>query len=196
LTGLKLLLEVPKRFSREEILGKLEPARSLLTDLTAKVREMSLALRPAMLDDLGLLPALLWHFERYTDASKVQVRFEQSGLEGRRFALDLETAVYRIVQEALTNVTRHARTPEVTVRIQVRSESLDLQVEDKGVGFDPQAALAASTSVGLAGMRERAHLLGGHLTVESAPGAGTTVEAELPLGGEGAVERRSVKRET
>jgi len=193
LTGLKLLLEMSASVRPEKLTPPLSEAQALVNELIVRVREMSLNLRPSMLDDLGLLPALLWHFERYTTQTNVRVNFQHSGLD-RRFSPEIETAAYRIVQEALSNVARHARTPEVTVRIHVGSEAVDVQVEDKGVGFDPGAVLAADASIGLAGMRERAQLLGGHLTVESAPGAGTTVKAELPLGDTGAVERRAEGR--
>ena len=193
LTGVKLLLEMSARVRPEKLTPPLSEAQALVNELVVRVREMSLDLRPSMLDDLGLLPALLWHFERYTTQTNVRVNLQHSGLE-RRVSPEIETAAYRIVQEALNNVARHARTPEVTVRIHVGSKVFDLQVEDKGVGFDAGAVLAADASIGLAGMRERAHLLGGHLSVESAPGAGTTVKAELPLGDKGAVERRAEGR--
>jgi len=87
----------------------LERARFVLLDLVARVRNLSLDLRPSMLDDLGLVPALLWQFERYSAQTHIQVRFTQSGLEDRRFGLHVETAAYRIVQEALTNVARARR---------------------------------------------------------------------------------------
>jgi signal transduction histidine kinase len=194
LTGLKLILELPERLPAKEVKHRLEDARSLVSDIMGRVREISLSLRPAMLDDLGLLPALLWHFERYSEISKVKVHFHHSGLEGRRFDTETETAVYRIVQEAATNIARHAGIGEVTIRLFAGQEKLDLEVEDRGVGFDVRAALSVGTSSGLVGMRERAHLLGGRLAVESVPGRGTKVTAELPVGGP--VERRTRERGT
>ncbi len=169
------------RLPADEVTASLGEAQALVNELMALVRDLSLDLRPAMLDDLGLLPTLLWHFERYTAQTSVCVTFKHSGLEGR-FAPEVETAAYRIVQEALTNVARHAGVSEVTVRLWADQDTLGVQIEDQGTGFDPEAALAASATTGLAGMRERAVLLGGQLTVESAPGAGTHVTAELPLG--------------
>jgi signal transduction histidine kinase len=154
----------------------------MVNELMALVRDMSLDLRPAMLDDLGLLPTLLWHFDRYTTQTDVHVTFKHARLEGRRFRPEVETAAYRIVQEALTNVARHAGVSEVWVRLWADQETLGVQIEDRGTGFEPEAALTAGATTGLAGMRERAVLLGGQLTVESAPGAGTCVTAELPLG--------------
>ena len=107
---------------------------------------------------------------------------KHTGLDGRRFATAVETAAYRIVQEALTNVARHAKVEEATVRTWAGADTLGVQIEDGGVGFDLEAALASYATSGLAGMDERASLLGGRLTVESTPGQGTHVTAEFPLG--------------
>lgn len=191
LTGLKLTLEVGGRVPASAVKARLDEARTLVNDLMLRVRELSLDLRPAMLDDIGLLSALLWHVERYSTQSRVRVNLEHSGMEGRRFGAEVETAAYRIAQEALTNVARHAGVTEVTVRLWAEPQTLQLQIDDQGAGFDPVAALAGPTS-GLAGMRERAFLLGGALTVESAPGAGTRVMATLPVGEP--VERRAQER--
>jgi signal transduction histidine kinase len=183
LTGLKLTLEMNTRASRaDEAKISLGQAQGLVNDLIARVRDMALHLRPVMLDDLGLLPTLLWHLEQYTAQTNVHVKLEHRGLD-RRFAPDLETAAYRIVQEALTNAARHARVSDVTVRLWATQDTLGVQILDQGEGFDAEAAPAAGTSSGLAGMRERATLLGGQLTVESAPDAGTRVTAEFPLDG-------------
>lgn len=180
LTGLKLSLEVSARAASEQVACRLGEAQALVQDLMTRTRELSLDLRPEILDDLGLLPALLWHFERYTGQTGVGVIFEHSGLE-TRLPSDLETAAYRIVQEALTNVARHAKVNEVTVRLWADPERLDVQVEDRGTGFDLEAALGAHASSGVTGMRERAMLSGGDLKVESSPGKGTRVWAEFPL---------------
>jgi signal transduction histidine kinase len=133
-----------------------------------------------MLDDLGLLPALLWLFDRYTGQTGVRVNFEHEGLE-QRVPEELETAAYRMVQEALTNVARHAGVSEVMVRASKAAGVLRLHVVDHGAGFDCNGALSARLTGGLAGMRERAVLLGGRMMVESAPGAGTRLSAEFPL---------------
>lgn len=183
LTGLKLLLDMSTRLPAGEATANLGEAQAMIHELMALVRDLSLDLRPAMLDDLGLLPTLLWHLDRYTNQTHVCVTFKHAGLEGRRFAPQVETAAYRIVQEALTNVARHAGVSEVTVRLWTDQDTLSVQVKDRGAGFDPEATLATSDTIGLAGMRERAVLLGGQLTIESVPGAGTYVTAELPLGG-------------
>jgi PAS domain S-box-containing protein len=183
LTGLKLTLEMSTQPPADLAWDRMGEAHALITDLMARVRQLSLDLRPAMLDDLGLLPTLLWHFERYANQTNVHVTFKHTGLEGRRFPPEVETAAYRIVQEALTNVARHAGVGEVTVRVWASQDRVSVQAEDQGAGFDPEVALAATKTAGLTGMRERAVLLGGQLTIESAPGAGTHLTAELPLCG-------------
>lgn len=181
LTGLEFLLEIKTPLPAEEIQARLGKALRLADELATRLQELSLRLRPPMLDELGLLPTLAWHSKRYTDQTNIQVDFKYMGPE-RRLGADIETAVYRIVQEALTNVARHAQVGEVTVQVWVEPNSVRLQIEDAGVGFDLEAALAARTSSGLSGMYERAALLGGQLTVVSAPGAGAALIAEFPLG--------------
>jgi signal transduction histidine kinase len=179
LTGLKLTLEMGARLPPGQIAGCLDQALATVNELMAQARKLSLDLRPGMLDDLGLLPALLWHIEHYTAQTRVRVTFKHSGLEGKRFRPEVETAAYRIVQEALTNIARHACVSEAEVRVWTDNQALAIQVEDRGAGFDLEAVRASSGTSGLAGMRERAMLLGGHLTIESRPGSGTRLTAEL-----------------
>jgi signal transduction histidine kinase len=192
LTGLKLSLEMSKHVPPGAIRPRLDEALALVNELMAHARDLSLDLRPAMLDDLGLLPTLLWYVNRYTAQTGIQVTFKHTGLE-KRFASEVETAAYRIVQEALTNVARHAGVNEVMVRLWADQDKLEARIEDHGAGFDPRAALASSATSGLAGMRERAVSLGGQLTVESSPGIGARLRAEFPLGA--SVERRGRERD-
>ncbi len=179
LTGLKLTLEAGARAWPVAAHKRLGEAQAQIHELMERVRERSLDLRPTMLDDLGLVPALVWHFERYTAQTKIKVAFKHAGIEGRRFATPVETAVYRIVQESLTNVARHSGAAEVTVRVWVAGTTLGVQVEDAGVGFDPQYTARGYTG-GLSGMRERALSVGGDLTIDTSPGSGTRVSSELP----------------
>jgi PAS domain S-box-containing protein len=159
--------------------GRLDDAAALVEELVSRVRELSLDLRPAMLDDLGLVPALAWYVDRYTARTGIAVAFRHTGADGR-FPPAIETGAFRIVQEALTNVARHARSDDATVRLWAGDDLLNVQIEDHGVGFDPARAIAV-TSSGLSGMRERATLLGGRLEVESTPGSGACITAELPV---------------
>jgi PAS domain S-box-containing protein len=160
--------------------AELVQALDLANELIGRVRDLSLELRPSMLDDLGLLAALRWHFGRYTAQCKIDVDFKYTGLDDRRFSPEIETAAYRIVQEALTNVARHAQIDKVAVEIDADRDRLRIQIKDRGVGFDPHPLSAARTA-GLSGMRERAIILGGKLEIQSSPGAGTVLTAILPL---------------
>lgn len=180
LTGLNLLLETGSSFSDRALVARLREAQAVVTDLTARVRTLSLDLRPSMLDDLGLLPALLWHFERYMAQTQVRVAFKHRGLDQSLDPL-IAIAVYRVVQEALTNVARYAQAGEVVVAVWTNGHQVVASVEDRGRGFDLEAALAARRSSGLAGMQERVALLGGQMIIDTAPGQGTRVLAELPL---------------
>jgi signal transduction histidine kinase len=181
LTGLSLTLAISPNLPARKALDRLSTARSLVHGLIKRVQNLALDLRPAMLDELGLTRSLVTHFERYMSQTNVSVNFNRAALLDRRFAPEIETAAYRIVQEALTNTARHAAVREVTVRLRSESRMLIVIVEDRGRGFDPSTA-RSDVSSGLTGMHERAHLLGGSLTIDSAPGAGTRIKASLPLG--------------
>jgi PAS domain S-box-containing protein len=180
LTAIKLALERSASGQPADATADLARALALANELIGRVRDLSLELRPAMLDDFGLMAALRWHFERYTDQIKIAVDFKHSGLSDRRFSPESETAVYRIVQEALTNVARHARIDKVAVQLDVDEDLLRVQIKDEGVGFDPDS-LPAEKAGGLTGMRERAIILGGRLWLESSAGLGTILRAEIPL---------------
>jgi signal transduction histidine kinase len=150
----------------------------------AEVHNLSRGLRPSVLDDLGLLPALERHLKEYGAGRGIAVDLHTSGFDHQRLPEPVEIAVYRIVQEALTNAARHAAASTVSVILEHRGRSVHVIVEDDGRGFDLEGVLGsgdADRTLGLHGMRERASLLGGSLTVESAPGRGSTVFAEIPL---------------
>jgi PAS domain S-box-containing protein len=180
LTGLRFLLKPDDDLTSDAARARFEQARGIADELLERVRGLSFDLRPAALDQFGLLPALLALFERFTEQTGVQVHFKHQGVE-RRLAPEVETTAYRVVQEALTNVARHAGVTDVTVRVWATAGLLSVQIEDRGRGFDAEAALASPRSSGLAGMQERVMLLEGSLTVESRPGDGTQITAELPL---------------
>jgi signal transduction histidine kinase len=180
LTGLKLLLDTTDPLFSQDVAHRLEEAQAMVNSLITSVRKLSLDLHPAILDDLGLHPALLWLYERYTLQTGIHVAFDHHGLD-QRFLPEVETAAFRIVQEALTNVARHAHVNQVTVEVQVNQDTLRAKIEDHGIGFTRTAASTAAFSMGLTGMSERTVSLGGRLTVESAPGIGTCVTAEFPI---------------
>jgi PAS domain S-box-containing protein len=182
LTGAKMLLELVERSRSVTSTDseRIREARTAVDEALEQVRDLSLDLRPGVLDSLGLLPALRWLFERYTRQTGVQVRFSADGLD-QRLPASIEIGVYRLIQEALTNVSRHAGADWVTVQVETTVETLTLYVVDSGVGFEAEEALAVGHSTGLAGMIERASLLGGTAAISSMPGAGTTIEATIPL---------------
>ena len=182
LTALSIHLELASRAGSEEQPQRLAETQHLVEELTERVRRMSLDLRPPMLDDLGLLPTLLWYFERIEQQYRLQVAFEHHGIE-RRFDADIETAIFRIVQEALTNVARHAQVQVASVRLWADAVTISAQIEDKGQGFDSHLVLSHNNTNGLRGMQERARLLAGKLVIEAQPGSGACLTALLPLPG-------------
>ena len=157
--------------------ARLEEAQRIVHDLTNQVRQLSMDLRPSALDTHGLLPALVWHIERYQNRTGIHIDLRHEGVD-RRFPPAVEIAAYRIVQEALTNIARHAGVGEVTVQLLATDGTLVASVRDRGRGFH----LGNGTdSSGLSGMRERVRLVGGTLSIDTAPGEGTVVMAELPV---------------
>lgn len=181
LNGLKLYLEDIAAMPAEEMPQKMHDALALVQELMFKLRNMSLDLRPSMLDDQGLLPALQWYCERYRLRTNIQVQFAHSGLLDMRFVPEIETAAYRIVQEALTNVSRHADADEVKVCVTCSPERLEIQIEDNGKGFDHREVRESGSTAGIKWMHERVTLLNGYLKIDSAPGKGTRISARIPL---------------
>ena len=180
--GLALIEEAPDLGTARERAGEL---RRLAARTLDEVHHLSRGLRPSVLDDLGLLPALERYLKEYGASRGIAVDLHTSGFDGHRLPGPVEIAVYRIVQEALTNTAKHAGASTVSVLLEYRVASLHLIVEDDGHGFDVEEVLSRGEMerrLGLHGMRERAALLGGSLTIESAPGRGTTIFAEIPLG--------------
>ena len=180
LTALQISLKMNPA-KEEEARRELHEASLLVDSLIEQARQLALKLRPAVLDDMGLVPALHWLFERYTARVKVEVDFHNEVPPDTRFAPEVETTVYRITQEALTNVARHTGVKRVQVLLHVEAQHLALHVIDEGNGFDVKEALTQEKTLGVSGMRERAALLGGTLTIESDSGVGTCVSALLPL---------------
>lgn len=178
LTGIRLSLEKSTREQAGHVNPGVIQAQEVVNELIGRVRDLSLDLRPAMLDDLGLLAALAWHFDRYTKQTNIRVDFKHSGLGGRRFESEIETAAYRIIQEGLTNVARHAGIDKVDVGVWADENMIRIRISDLGRGFDPGSLTATG---GISGMRERAFMLGGSLTIQSGSGTGTVLTAELPL---------------
>jgi signal transduction histidine kinase len=162
----------------DDLADSVEMARLALNES----RELSRLLRPPVLDDLGLAAALTWLARTLGQRTGLRVELTLDGLE-ERLDPDVETLVFRLVQEALTNVLRHAGVDSAQVAVARAGGLLELRVADGGRGFDPQAALAGREAAGsgLRGMRDRLELFGGRLEIASAPGQGTLVAARVPL---------------
>ena len=180
LTGMGMLLgslgryrEEPQRFT-----GLVDEARHLNTQTLRSVRTLALGLRPSLLDDLGLGPALEWFVREFSRRSTIPVNLS---LEGDIASIPepKRTALYRVVQESLTNVARHSRASRVEVRLAVEDGAVQLRVDDNGVGFDPKHATAQGQ--GLLGLSERVAEFDGRIQIDSKPGKGARLNVFVPL---------------
>ena len=178
---LEALYTVPG-YNRKDVEVQLEGIKSLLTTTSKDVHRLVHDLRPSLLDDLGLAAALRSCAHSVLDTAGVEVHIDVAGQE-RRLTPQAEIALFRIAQEAITNVSRHARAESAYISLEFKEKSVFLQVEDDGIGFDlSQIFGSASTGkgMGLLSMRERAELLRGTLTIDTRPGRGTKVAVDVP----------------
>jgi signal transduction histidine kinase len=142
------------------------------------VRRIAMELRPGILDDLGLIAALEWQLKDFEKRTGIRCEFFPPG-EDISLDADLSTALFRIFQEALTNVVRHSGATEVRVRLRLDADSTTMEMEDNGKGIEKDKILSKE-SLGLLGMRERVQMFGGRITVTGTPGTGTKVTVEIP----------------
>jgi signal transduction histidine kinase len=166
-----------------ELRRALASANALTERVSTEIGRIIRDLRPTLLDDLGLLEALEFYADTRLRPSGLQVTFETVGNE-RRLPPELETALFRVAQEAMSNIGRHAQAENVSLTLEFQDGLVAIDVEDDGQGFDVEGTLARSkdgSPFGLMGMRERVDLLGGTLLVESRPGEGTSVRVRVPL---------------
>jgi len=168
---------LPPEFS--EIKTKLKNSKSHIERVLDDLRDLSLRLRPLALDDLGLPQALDWYVNNRLKASGFPVVLEIDGVEKRRPAAIVETELFRIAQEALSNAIKHSKARLVKVKLHYDDKSINLSVEDDGKGFNMEDVF--EKQLGLLGMRERAKLLGGELQIDSSPGCGTRIKVEVPI---------------
>jgi PAS domain S-box-containing protein len=184
LTALALRIRALKEAcgDREDWRAHVESIEVIAQRLDRDVDTLVWELRPTALDDLGLRAALANYVQDWSNRAGIPATLHTSGLLDDRLAGDAETALYRIAQEALTNVAKHARARNVEILLERRVEHVLLIIEDDGVGFDPAAAGAAVQGFGLLGMQERAGLVGAMLEIESSPGKGTTVLVRMAPG--------------
>ena len=184
LTSLLISLAIlEESITTPEARERIADTRKLAHQTLRAIRNLSIDLRPSALDDLGLLPALRWYVKEYQQKCSIAVEFAATGFKGRLPA-EMETALYRIVQESLTNTARHAHAKKVMITMREDGNAVFATIADDGIGFDMDG-LRKSTDqergLGLAGMNERALLLDGSLTVASNPGHGTIIEVRMPL---------------
>jgi signal transduction histidine kinase len=186
--ALTSLLVRMRLLARQAVKDEVKHGLLDLLDLTTQalddVRRMALDLRPSTLDDLGLVPAVESYAREFAERWGIDVRVSAAG--GKRLARDIELIVYRIVQEALANIAKHAGATRVAIEFRREHDHLVVTVDDDGRGFDVAATLASrERGLGLFGMQERAQLAGGYLNLRSAPDTGTTVTLVVPRRGDG-----------
>ncbi len=194
LVGLRTLQDAR---TLEEARARAAELRRITASILDEVRRLAWGLRPSALDDLGLVAALEHYAAQYAQARGIAVDVKATGLDSSRLPSPVETTLYRVVQEALTNVAKHTDARTVSIVIQRHPSWVQAIVADDGSGFDVDAALkapAGRTHLGLHGMRERAALLNGSVTIESTIGEGTTVYARIPLAEKGDGERSGSHR--
>jgi two-component system sensor histidine kinase UhpB len=185
LTSLLISLAVlEESVTTQEARDRIADTRMLAHRTLRAIRNLSTDLRPSALDDLGLVPALRWYIKEYQQKFNTDVSFQTSGFKGR-LPTTLETALYRIVQEALTNIAKHAHAHKISVILKEEPEAIYVTITDDGHGFDAEQlekppGPGQERGWGLVGMRERASLLDGELTITSNPGQGTSIQAQIP----------------
>lgn len=187
LTALKLNLGAVAQASTT-VTQQLEESVETVDDLVEQIRNLSLDLRPSMLDDLGLVAALKWYCERQARRLALPIVFVAAPPPFRP-SLEIETTCFRVVQEALTNTAKHAQATQVWVNLQHQEGTLSLTFRDNGIGFDVAGMrlhAERGSGIGLRGMEERLWLVGGHLDITSMPGHGTEIRARVPTTGRAA----------
>jgi signal transduction histidine kinase len=163
----------------ENTIKKIQDLKVTAHELQENIHQLAVNLRPASLDHLGLVTALEQFVHEFSKQYEIRVEFETVGMQEVRLSNEVETTIYRIVQECLTNVALHAQASLVDVLISRRNDKVIVTIEDDGVGFLPTSPTVAD-QLGLFGMRERVEMLQGKFTLESSPGKGATVSAEIP----------------
>lgn len=186
LTGMRMAISALQLRSKKgrppNATGTIEQLGLLLDEATSVVRRVSSSLRPVLLEH-GLLPALEVLATDFRNRTQISCRLTVSG-NSRDISDMLATTVFRIVQESLTNIARHAKAQSVLIHLSYEAACLRLLIQDDGRGFDPELAKKSGLGLGLVGMQERASIAGGGLTIFSTPGSGTRVELEVPLNSE------------
>lgn len=186
MTSLLVRLQVLENLGPGEAASELVAGmKKTVMELLTLTHDMALELRPPSLDDIGLVAALAQYTKSVPGYLGIKVDFEAVGCERCRLPREVETTLYRIIQESLTNVARHSGASQASVLLEKKNGAITAIIEDNGVGFDlrdVRTAQSRKSHLGLYGMEERAALVGGTFTIESKPGAGTTIYVEIPIG--------------
>jgi two-component system CheB/CheR fusion protein len=181
LTVLRHRLEAVKKMCDDQkICDEIEAVQKITASLDAEVDFLAWELRPAALDDLGLQLTLSNFVQEWSHHTQIKADIHVTGLTKTRLPFETETNLYRIAQEALNNIYKHAQAKNVSVLLEKRKETVSLIIEDDGVGFNPKSKLNRTKGIGMVGMLERAKICGGALEIESSKGNGTTVFARIP----------------
>lgn len=184
LTALRLKLAALRNLCEAdgEFAARVERLQEVASHLDSEVSFLASELRPSVLDDLGLEEALRAYSVEWASHFEIAAKFHSNGVVGKRFGREVETQLYRIAQEALNNIAKHARPSDVTIMLEKNADFLVLIIEDNGLGFDSEMTTNGSAKgLGLVGMRERASLIGADIEIESAPGSGTAIFVRLPI---------------
>jgi signal transduction histidine kinase len=186
LTAVKVNLQSGNRLTEEaELISLLDDSIGLVERTLQQVRDLSLDLRPSLLDDLGVVSALRWYIDRQAQRAGFTAKF-LANLPEKRLPPDLETTCFRVVQEALTNIVRHAQATQVWIELRQVETGLELSIRDNGIGFDVGLVMEHSTGdfdigLGILGMKERVQLMGGEISIQSIPASGTEILVKFPL---------------
>ena len=183
MTIIKINLQAARSLTSGPSAAHLDDSLQVVDRTLQGVRRLSANLRPALLDDLGLVPALRWYVSQQAERAGLEAHFQADPAD-IRLPSEFETVCFRVAQEAVTNIIRHAQATRLDVSLRHMPDGVELSVCDNGVGFDVAQAYrdaATGNSLGLAGMQERASLLGGRLDISSSPDAGVEVRLWLPL---------------
>ncbi|MBN1319001.1 MAG: GAF domain-containing sensor histidine kinase [Anaerolineales bacterium] len=167
-----------------EIQSKIISLRDEVKSIMGRMRDLTFAIRPSILDDLGLVPALKWYISRFTGLNSPEIVFSYDD-NGKKLNPLLATVLFRVAQEAINNALRYSQATEIKMALHMTGEIVALTIEDNGVGFDVDRMMKnTAKSLGLYGMSERVALFDGSLNIRSIPGEGTTIHARIPLDGE------------
>ena len=186
LTAVRINLEWIRRShtAAPEALSRIDESLDAVDDAVTRIRKLALELRPSLLDDLGLASALRWYVNRFIFRTGISAQVVGDIQRTNHISHEIETAAFRIVQEALNNVAQHSCATRVSIDISQRHGELHLEITDDGVGFDSDVILNGTlpaAAFGLQGMQERARAVNGNLTITSQPGAGTQILLAVPL---------------